>query len=85
MNSFDEYNKTFDVNTYETEDLLGILNLTGQAPINEEKIDEKVQELKYQLRNHKKKEKIFEFLELASKKLKKQFENFNKETWKEAY
>ena len=43
MNSFDEYNKTFDVNTYETEDLLGILNLTGQAPINEEKIDEKVQ------------------------------------------
>ena len=85
MNSFDAYNKTFDVNTYETEDLLGILNLTGQAPINEEKIDEKVQELKYQLRNNKKKEKIFEFLELASKKLKKQFHNFNKETWKEAY
>ena len=33
------YNKTFDVNTYETEDLLGILNLTGQAPINNEKIE----------------------------------------------
>ena len=57
MNSFDANNKTFDVNTYETEDLLGILNLTGQAPINEEKIDEKVQELKYQLRNHKKKDR----------------------------
>ena len=61
MNSFDEYNKTFDVNTYETEDLLGILNLTGQAPINEEKIDEKVQELKYQLRNHKKKKRYLNF------------------------
>ena len=85
MNSSDAYNKTFDVNTYEIEDLLGILNLTGKAPINKEKINERVQELKYQLRNNKKKEKIFEFLELASKKLKKQFENFNKETWNEAY
>ena len=55
MNSIDAYNKTFDVNTYQTEDLLGIFDLTGQAPINKEKIDERVQELKYQLRNNKKK------------------------------
>ena len=51
MNTFNPgENKTFDVNNYETEDLLGILNLTGHAPINKEKIDEKVQELKYKLR-----------------------------------
>ena len=85
MNSIDAYNKTFDVNTYQTEDLLGIFDLTGQAPINKEKIDERVQELKYQLRNNKKKDKIISFLDQASEKLKKQFDNFNKETWQEAY
>ena len=86
MNTFNPgENKTFDVNTYETEDLLGILNLTGDAPINKEKIDEKVQELKYKLRNNKKKEKIFKFLEHASNKLKTQFENTNRQTWQEAY
>ena len=86
MNTFKpSENKTFDVNTYETEDLLGILNLTGQAPINKEKIDEKVQELRYKLRSNKKKEHIFKFLKLAADKLKKQFDNINKETWQEAY
>ena len=85
MNSIDAYNKTFDVNTYETEDLLGILDLTGQAPINKEKINERVRELKYKLRNNKKKEKIIGFLDQAAEKLKKQFDNFNKETWQEAY
>ncbi|MCH1612779.1 MAG: hypothetical protein L7S72_05735 [Flavobacteriales bacterium] len=86
MNTFNpSENKTFDVNTYETEDLLGILNLTGQAPINKEKIDERVQELKYTLRNNKKKAQVFKFLELASDKLKKNFEMFNEETWQEAY
>ena len=86
MNTFNpSENKTFDVNSYETEDLLGILNLTGHAPINKEKIDEKVQELKYKLRNNKKKEKIFKFLEQASNKLKTQFENTNRQTWQEAY
>ena len=35
MDSFNgNGNKTFDINTYETEDLLGILDLTGDAPIN---------------------------------------------------
>lgn len=86
MNTFNPgENRTFDVNTYETEDLLGILNLTGHAPINKEKIDEKVQELKYKLRNNKKKEQIFKFLEDASNKLKTQFKNFNRQTWQEAY
>ena len=86
MDSFNgNRNKTFDINTYETEDLLGILDLTGDAPINKEKIDERVQNLKYQLRNSKKKEKIFKFLEQASEKLKEQFDNFNKQTWQEAY
>ena len=61
MNSIDAYNKTFDVNTYETEDLLGILDLTGQAPINKEKINERVRELKYQLRNKKKKRENIRF------------------------
>ena len=86
MDSFNgNGNKTFDINTYETEDLLGILDLTGDAPINEEKIDERVLHLKYQLRNSKKKEKIFQFIDLASKKLKIQFDNFNKQTWQQAY
>ena len=44
MDTFNQ-NKTFDVNNYGTEDLLGIINLTTNAPINKEKIDEKVQEL----------------------------------------
>ena len=67
MNTFDPNdNKTFDVNTYETEDLLGILDLTGDAPINKEKIDERIQLLKYKLRNNTKKEKIFDFLDKAS-------------------
>ena len=61
MDTFNQ-NKTFDVNNYETEDLLGIFNLTGNAPINKEKIDEKVQELKYKLRANKKKEQKFKFL-----------------------
>ena len=86
MDSFNgNGNKTFDINTYETEDLLGILDLTGDAPINKNKIDEKVQTLKYQLMNSKKKEKIYQFLDQASKKLKIQFDNFNRQTWQEAY
>ena len=86
MDSFNgNGNKTFDINTYETEDLLGILDLTGDAPINEGKIDERVQILKHKLRNSKKKEKIFQFIDLASKKLKIQFDNFNRQTWQEAY
>ena len=86
MDSFNgNGNKTFDINTYETEDLLGILDLTGDAPINEDKIDERVQILKHKLRNSKKKEKIFQFIDLASKKLKIQFDNFNRQTWQEAY
>ena len=80
MDTFNQ-NKTFDVNNYETEDLLGILNLSGNAPINKEKIDEKIQELKYKLRANKKKEQIFKFLEQASNKLKKKFDDFNKQTW----
>ena len=86
MDSFNgNGNKTFDINTYETEDLLGILDLTGDAPINKEKIDERIKILKHQLRNSNKKEKIFKFLDLASKKLKQQFDNFNTQTWTEAY
>ena len=86
MDSFNgNGNKTFDINTYETEDLLGILDLTGDAPINEGKIDERVQILKHKLRNSKKKEKIFQFIDQASKKLKIQFDNFNRQTWQEAY
>ena len=86
MNTFDPNdNKTFDVNTYETEDLLGILDLTVDAPINKEKIDERIQLLKYKLRNNKKKEKIFGFLDKASEKLKKDFDKFNKSSWEEAY
>ena len=77
--------KTFDINIYETEDLLGILDLNGSAPINENKIDEKIQTLKYRLRNNKKKIQIFKFLDHAAIKLKKQFETFNKKTWQEAY
>lgn len=84
MDTFNQ-NKTFDVNNYGTEDLLGILNLTGDAPINKQKIDEKVQELKYKLRANKKKEQIFKFLEKASNKLKKQFDDFNKQTWEKSY
>ncbi len=78
-------NKTFDINEYNTEDLVGILNLTQEAPINKDKIDEKIKKLKYELRNNKKKSQIFPFLEMAAKKLKKQFEYFNQETWEEAY
>ena len=77
--------KTFDINQYNTEDLVGILNLTPEAPINKDIIDEKIKKLKYELRYNKKKDKIFPFLEMAAKKLKKQFDDFNKETWKEAY
>ena len=55
MDAFVNEKKTFDINTYETEDLLGILDLTGDAPINKNKIDEKIQTLKYRLRNNKKK------------------------------
>ncbi len=84
MDTFNQ-NKTFDVNNYETEDLLGILHLTGNAPINKEKIDEKIQELKYKLRANKNKEQIFKFLEQASNKLKKKFDDFNKQTWQESY
>ena len=77
--------KTFDINQYNTEDLLGILNLTLDAPINKDKIDEKIKTLKYELRNNKKKDKIFPFLEIAAKKLKENFDEFNKPTWKNAY
>ena len=84
MDTFNQ-KKTFDVNNYGTEDLLGILNLIGDAPINKEKIDEKVKELKYQLRSNKKKDKVYEFLDHASIKLKKQFDRFNKQTWVESY
>ena len=84
MDTFNQ-NKTFDVNNYGTEDLLGILNLTTDAPVNKEKIDEKVQELKYKLRANKKKEQIFKFLEKASNKLKKQFDDFNEQTWERSY
>ena len=34
--------KTFDINQYNTEDLVGILNLTPEAPINKDIIDEKI-------------------------------------------
>ena len=78
-------NKTFDIKNYSTEDLLGILDLTIDAPINENKINERLQILKYQLRNNKKKDKIFPFLEKAANKLKKAFEDFNNQTWQEAY
>lgn len=77
--------KTFDINQYNTEDLVGILNLTLDAPINKDIIDEKITKLKYELRNNKKKQQIFPFLEMAAKKLKKQFDDFNKETWEEVY
>ena len=50
MDAFVNEKKTFDINTYETEDLLGILDLTGDAPINKNKIDEKIQTLKYRLK-----------------------------------
>ena len=80
----DEKN-TFDVENYNKEDLIGILNLTGDAPINENKINEKIQLLKYQLRNNSKKDKIFPFLEKASQKLIEQFNHFNEQTWEEAY
>tara|TARA_B100000963_G_scaffold119923_1_gene104494 strand:+ start:1336 stop:3084 length:1749 start_codon:yes stop_codon:yes gene_type:complete len=85
MDTFVNEKKTFDINTYETEDLLGILDLTGQAPINENKIDEKIKTLKYKLRNNKKKIQIFKFLENAAIKLKKQFKKFNEQTWELAY
>ena len=73
MDTFVNEKKTFDINTYQTEDLLGILDLTGDAPINENKIDERIKVLKYRLRNNKKKIQIFNFLEHAANKLKKQF------------
>jgi len=91
FNSFNEQgnkqskNKTFDINEYNIEDLAGILNLTQEAPINKDKIDEKIKKLKYELRNNTKKDQIFPFLEMAAKKLKKQLQKFNKETWEEAY
>ena len=84
MNTFNQ-NKTFDVNNYGTEDLLGIFHLTVDAPINKEKITEKVQELKYKLRANKKKEKIYKFLDEASNKLKKKIDDFNKQTWEDSY
>ena len=86
MNTFNPTdNRTFDVNTYETEDLLGILDLTGDAPINKEKIDERIQLLKYKLRNNSKKDKIYTFLDKSADKLKKNFEKFNNQTWEQAY
>ena len=59
MDAFVNEKKTFDINTYETEDLLGILDLTGSAPINEDKINEKVETLKYKLRSNPKKIQIY--------------------------
>ena len=85
MDTFGNEKKTFDINTYETEDLLGILDLTGDAPINENKIDERIKILKYRLRNNKKKIQIFKFLDHAADKLKKQFKLFNAQTWELAY
>ena len=80
----DEKN-TYDVENYNKEDLIGILNLTGDAPINKNKINEKIQLLKYQLRNNSKKDKIFPFLEKASQKLIEHFNHFNEQTWEQAY
>mgnify|MGYP001200480471 CR=1 FL=1 len=85
MDKFVNEKQTFDINTYDTEDLLGILDLTGNAPINKNKIDEKLQTLKYRLRNNKKKKQIFRFLDHAADKLKKEFDRFNKQTWEQAY
>lgn len=88
MDNFNQDNsetKTFDIRNYSTEDLLGILDLTIDAPINKNKIDERLQVLKYQLRNNKKKDKIFPFLDKAVTKLKNKFKNFNEQTWQEAY
>ena len=85
INQNTDNNKTFDIKNYSTEDLLGILDLTIDAPINKNKIDERLQILKYQLRNNKKKDKIFPFLEKAANKLKNAFEDFNNQTWQQAY
>ena len=85
MDAFVNEKKTFDINTYETEDLLGILDLTGSAPINEDKINEKVETLKYKLRSNPKKIQIYKFLDIAALKLKKQIKIFNEQTWKQAY
>ena len=88
MDNFNQDNsetKTFEISNYSTEDLLGILDLTIDAPINKNKIDERLQALKYQLRNNKKRDKIFPFLEKAVAKLKNKFKVFNEQTWQEAY
>jgi hypothetical protein len=88
MDNFNQDNsetKTFEISNYSTEDLLGILDLTIDAPINKNKIDERLKALKYQLRNNKKRDKIFPFLEKAVAKLKNKFKVFNEQTWQEAY
>ena len=81
----DSNEKTYDINNYGTEDLLGILNLAGEAPVNKDKIDEKLQLLKFKLRNKANKDKIYTFLDNAAEKLKSAFDNFNKQTWQDAY
>ena len=74
---------TIDLNieNYRIEELLSIINLSTM-PANKGKIKQQINEL-----NHKFKEKpqIQEFFKKIQDKLIKSFEEYNKETWEEAY
>lgn len=74
---------TIDLNieNYRIEELLSIINLTNM-PANKGKINQRIDELNFKF---KEKPQIQEFFKNIQEKLIERFEEFNKETWEEAY
>ena len=74
---------TIDLNVenYRIEELLSIINLTAM-PANKGKIKQRINELNYKFKS---KPEIQEFFKNIQERLIKSFEEFNKETWEEAY
>ena len=74
---------TIDLNieNYRIEELLSIINLTAM-PANKGKIKQRINELNYKFKS---KPEIQEFFKNIQERLIKSFEEFNKETWEEAY
>lgn len=74
---------TIDLNVenYRIEELLSIINLTAM-PANKGKIKQRIDEINYKFKS---KPEIQEFFKKIQERLIKSFEEFNKETWEEAY
>lgn len=74
---------TIDLNieNYRIEELLSIINLTAM-PANKGKIKQRINELNFKF---EKKPEVLEFFKKIQERLIKSFDEFNKQTWEQAY